>query len=223
VITKKWLWLVGALILIASFTTTYLYAFNDSGWEDFGIKLRSIYDSSDKSQVIVMLDDSPITKEDLELTKAHLSFSLKKKVSNNEALEKIKENIILRDEAQKRNIVASHDEALELIKHVQEQMEIASVDDPNSVKDFSDYCKGLGMTKEDFFKNKRVINAYQNSIVTGMLHQNLAQEWGYKQSDLTNPQKIKEFESKLNELISKRKKEMKLEVLQDYLNQDNLN
>lgn len=208
---KKWL-LPLIIVLLISVLATSVYASNNMDWKGSGKKINNELKSPEKAQVIAKIDGSPVTLGDLKTRKVMLSFLRNEEISNREAMEQIKKDIILAEEAKKRNISVSREDTLKFMRYLQNQMEESLKNNPSSVSTILDYMNGLGMTKEEFWNDENVIENYQNGLVVGKLRNKLTEEWGYSNMELSKPEKMKEFENKLNNMISERKSELNVEI-----------
>ncbi|MDI6916073.1 MAG: hypothetical protein QMC95_17980, partial [Desulfitobacteriaceae bacterium] len=111
----------------------------------------------------------------------------------------------------------THEETLEQMKTYRETIRKAEVQgyevDQRSKAEWEAYLAGLGMTDDEYWRNKEVIKAYQAGIAISKLRFALAEEWGYTRKDLSDPDTLTEFESRFVDFIRSLAKQAEVEII----------
>lgn len=129
-----------------------------------GQKLRENKNLSNKDQIIMVVNGVEVTKKDFEDQRALLSFTLEA-VPDNVVRDKIIEKIVLFEEAKKRGLIVSLEEAKQYAQKMKKESISSYVDNPELVKN---YIQGQGLTIDEFF-DTIAPPLYQKALSIGKL------------------------------------------------------
>ncbi|NPV29525.1 MAG: hypothetical protein HPY58_07700 [Firmicutes bacterium] len=136
-----------------------------------GQKLRENESIPDKDKIVMVVNGMPVTKKDFENQRALLSFE-RESVSDDEVREKIIEKTVLYEEAKKRGLTVSLEEAKQFSQRMKKEAFGSDVENPELIKN---YIEGQGLTIDEFF-DKVAPPLYQQALSIGKLRAQIYDE-----------------------------------------------
>lgn len=223
-ILKRWITIAALCIIVILGVAAY--AANSNGfWESLGMKLAVIWHNDQDMRVIAKIGPEEVTQGEVELTKVWLSAQ-GKAVNRRAVLDDLISHKILVSEAKKRGLFPSKEEVLTYMDQLTDQMRQMQMPkiakekgieiDAESMARVKDFFAGLekgGIPEEQYWRNKAVIRRYREGMAIGKLRAELAKEWGFTREEMVTPQGMVDFEKKLREFVSARRKVTKVEIL----------
>jgi len=132
-----------------------------------------------------------------------------------DVFDELKKRIILKNEANKRNITVSDEEVKTVIQVNKENIEKLKNENPEEVKSFLSYLEGLNMTEDEYWQSKEVFEVYRQSILKGKVRQAILNELK-KNGNFTENELLKKY----LDYLENEKKKLKLEIIRTDLIRD---
>jgi len=206
-------------LVISIFIVLFLFSFNSIAenlniHKLFGEKNKKINNDKNFDVVIAKINGYDIHLRDYEMIKSFLALSGKKPKSV-DVFDELKKRIILKNEANKRNITVTDEEVKTVIQVNKENIEKLKNENPEEVKSFLSYLEGLNMTEDEYWQSKEVFEVYRQSILKGKVRQAILNELK-KNGNFTENELLKKY----LDYLENEKKKLKLEIIRTDLIKD---
>jgi len=168
---------------------------------EWGQKWKELI-SKNNNETVMVVNETPVTKRQLE---SKMTFLAAQQVDASEeaARKALIKQIVLRQEAERRGISVSLQEAESFTDTIKKDL-LTNPDTPGA-KETLEYISGTGQTIDEFFKE--AVPDYQKALIIAKLRSQIATETGMKYKSLSPEEleikKKEEFKKLEQELIEK--------------------
>lgn len=159
-----------------------------SEYFNLGEKVQYNQSLNDAEVTVMTVNGSPITKRAILNTKVMLEMSSKSLVSEADARNRLIEFTVLWQEAERRGIGASSEEAQQYAETMKKMLQDAEKDPQNAPDNADliiDYIQGTGQSLDAFFSDSTV--GYQKMLSVGNLRRSIYEEVSASLSDTAPP------------------------------------
>lgn len=189
------------LFILLICLTSIGYALSSNNIKDFGENIKSILNSKDKDEVVLVVNGTNIYKKQFDILKATY-ISSNPNITDKDVFDKLIERQLLFDEAVKNGVSISDEKVAEIIEYTKKAVH----SNPTEYDRLKNYLKGLGVSEDEYWQQSTP--TYKKMLIMGEYKNNHLKKAFEESNNITNKseleQKFKQYyEQYINDLKSK--------------------